>query len=135
MTIFILLFAANALAQQGDNLQGQIEIWNGKAIFGPVTAIPFSLDAQGIQMSLTDDALTDIVISTSCGDIIFEGEIDGSDASRFQEGMLLTELECEKITIVRATGKLAGMTINLLGNLYISEEKPIPLELLNSQTK
>ena len=133
--IFFMLFSTNILIAQNSDIEGAIEIWTLPETWGNgYLNIPINLDTQGIWFGMGDTAeITEFTLITSCGTVEFEGVIDASEATRYKEAVLSTQLECPKITIMRATGKLDGMVLtDLTSNIAIADIKPIPLEILNS---
>jgi hypothetical protein len=136
LALIFLVTSSQLSAQNSGDIEGEIEIWTAPALWGNGSfLIPIHIDTQGIAVGMdAGTEITNFSLITSCGNVEFGDVIDGSAASRYLTATLETQLECEKITIVRATGKLDGMiTFDLTRNIVISDKKPIPLEIFKDQ--
>ena len=72
-----------------------------------------------------------LTLVITCGEVKFpeDFEIDGSWASRYGTADLVTDYDCEKISIISAYGVQNEKTVNLINHIEVIENKPVPMEI------
>jgi hypothetical protein len=138
LILFVSFLGTTGLkAQNNANIQGSLDVWTSPIMWaGSYEIIPITIDTQGIKAEMTDvTEISNFTLTTSCGEVEFDDNIDGTDSTRYITASLSTQLECSKLTIMRATGKLDGaVVVDMTKNISVSDNKPVPIELLNSNS-
>jgi hypothetical protein len=132
LLIIILIFfmPLNLNAQELDEYVGTIGIWNRGTFYGRGTTIINIMVDVDQKLLSGENPMTNLTIITSCGEIQFDTEFNGSLSTRYAETMLETQLDCDNIIIIRARAKIGGAPVDLTQNLEITPAEILPMEII-----
>jgi hypothetical protein len=129
LIFFYIAILCNVVhAQNKYTGKGSFDIWNSNEFFAGqgYTAYEFTIDTLGLIVSNIQD-ISDFIIQTNSGDIIFNGTINISTAGRYSTGTLHSQEAITEIQIIKVVGVVDGKMLDLTDQLSVREFVPMKI--------
>lgn len=134
LVIFGLLMSSVSWAENKSECNDEIEIWSSNLLWanGGQFAYVFTIDSMGFIFGCNSQlgTLADITVATNLGAIEFEGEIDGSEATRYLSGYLYSSEDITKLVIRKVSAKNEdGQTLDITNMFTPRDFKPVLIQM------